>query len=206
MPLFKRRKQSRRSPVRSVQKGEPPIPEADSDARARLRAALTGEQAASGGAELPTPSRLRRLVMWSGVSAVTITGLLLALYLAVDLGSEDEGGLAAIPTSTAPTATENSVATGSPTPLAEPATSVPTLTSTPVPTPVQASVFCAEGQDAFEYRVKPGDSMATIAADYGLFEGDVVQCDPSIANPSLIRPGQTILIPCPDVGCPEPQP
>lgn len=202
MPFFKRRKQSRRAPARSVQKGEPPIPEADSDPRARLRAALTSEHAAGSRAELPTRSRVRRLVMWSGLSAALVAGLLVALYLAVDLGIEDEGGLAAIPPSTAPTATENSIATGSPTPSAEPTTSVPT----PASTPVQASVFCEEGEDAFEYRVKPGDSMATIAADYGLFEGDVVLCDSSIANPSLIRPGQTILIPCPAVGCPEPQP
>lgn len=206
MPFFKRRKQSRRAPARSVQKGEPPIPEADSDARARLRAALTSEHAAGSREELPTRSRVRRLVMGWGVSAALVAGFLVALYLAVDFGGQDEGGLAAIPTSTAPTATENSITTGSPTPSAEPTTSVPTLASTPVPTPVQASVFCEEGEDAFEYRVKPGDSMATIAADYGLFEGDVVLCDSSIANPSLIRPGQSILIPCPDVGCPEPQP
>jgi len=195
MPRFKRWKQSSGAPPKSAPEGED-APE--TDVRALLRAALATDPSGGGAASPTLPLGLGSPVMWSGVSIVLVAVLLFAFYLAPESGDDAEGSLVANPTSVVPAGTDGPFISDSPTPSTGP-TEPP---STPLPTVPPAGVTCEGGQDAFEYEVKPGDSVATIAADSGLFEGDIVICDSSIQNPALIRPGQVMRIPCPDEGCP----
>lgn len=48
---------------------------------------------------------------------------------------------------------------------------------------------------ANSYRVQPGDSLHQIAKRHGVSLRQLMQANPQITNPSLIRPGQSVLIP-----------
>jgi LysM repeat protein len=66
----------------------------------------------------------------------------------------------------------------------------PTPTTAPVPTETPA----AGGQQ--EYVVQAGDSLGAIAEQFGVTVDAIVQAN-SIADPNLIVPGETLIIPAP---------
>lgn len=49
-----------------------------------------------------------------------------------------------------------------------------------------------------DYIVKPGDSLSRIATAHGLTLARLIAANPSIADPNLIRPGQSISLPVPN--------
>lgn len=44
------------------------------------------------------------------------------------------------------------------------------------------------------YMVQPGDTLVSIAADFGTSAGDILQRNPIIEDPDLISPGQRLVI------------
>ena len=51
--------------------------------------------------------------------------------------------------------------------------------------------------DFFSYTVQRGESMYSIAQDFGISLNSLIQANPELANPSFLHVGQTIIIPLP---------
>lgn len=90
----------------------------------------------------------------------------------------------AIPTDTpAPTST----ATPEPTDTPEPSATLEP-TDTPEPTPTATP-------EPQTYTVQGGDTLLSIAQSFGVTVDAILQANPEISDPELIRPGQEIVIP-----------
>lgn len=101
-----------------------------------------------------------------------------------DAGGSPAAGVSTVPASVAPLTTPT--ATPAPTPTASPTTATgptpsPTAATTPAPTPVT-------------HRVKPGETLTTIAALYGVTVAALEKAN-RIADPNLIFTGQVLVIP-----------
>jgi len=81
-------------------------------------------------------------------------------------------------------------ATAAATTVVQPTQPPPTATTAPVETPTQE----VGGQQ--EYTVQAGDTLAGIAAQFGVTVDAIVQAN-SITDPNLILPGETLIIPAP---------
>lgn len=65
--------------------------------------------------------------------------------------------------------------------------------------PDQGSVC---GPNTFPYIVRPGDTMFSIARQFGVSLDALIAANPQIPNPSQIRPGQVVCIPQTQTVCP----
>lgn len=82
--------------------------------------------------------------------------------------------------------------TPTPIPTAEsipPPTSTVLPSPTPVPSPTPRVVL---------YTVEQGDTLLSIAQQYGVTVEDIVEANPDIENPDLLQIGQEIRIPLPE--------
>jgi LysM repeat protein len=96
-----------------------------------------------------------------------------------------------------PSATPTQTETPTPTPTATPLpteTATPTETPTDIPTPRPTKTPAPKKEGGTVYTVQGGDTLAKIAARYGVKLADLIAAN-SLANPSLIKPGQKINIP-----------
>jgi LysM repeat protein len=79
-----------------------------------------------------------------------------------------------------------------PTPTLPPAlpTQAPALQTTPTATPTEE----VQGTQEQEYEIQAGDTLGKIADQFGVTVEAIVAAN-EIANPDLIQPGQTLIIP-----------
>lgn len=102
------------------------------------------------------------------------------------------------PAATAPSPSEvtaTPVPTDTPAPTATPAptnTPEPTATPEPTDTPEPTPTATPEPQT---YTIQSGDTLLSIAQSFGVTVDAILQANPDITNPELIRPGQEIVIP-----------
>lgn len=116
---------------------------------------------------------LRRSYGW-------LAGSLLTLGAGGLLGCGGDSPLDIIPTSTQPAATA----------VSGPPTQPPATGASPTPAATEAPP--ATGQQ--EYTVQEGDTLGAIAVQFGVTVDAIVQAN-DIADPNLILPGDTLIIP-----------
>lgn len=193
----------------AVHRAAPPIPlGAKARVRAQVMQAAVHADASSRRSFLPAS----RFMLAAAVLAVAILTIVLIANLAQDDSERlrTEPILSATVTATlesptpvpaTATATESSTSTPSPTwtlsptrtaTRTPPPTRTPTFTASPSPTPTACVATSPDGWVA--YSIQSGDSLSAIAATRGISIEQLqrVNC---LADPDLILPGQTILVP-----------
>jgi LysM repeat protein len=66
------------------------------------------------------------------------------------------------------------------------------------PTRAPAHADCGFRMPLYEHTVERGEHLGIIAGRYGVRYGELVELNPQLTNPDLIRPGQTIRV-CPEI-------
>jgi hypothetical protein len=207
---------------RCLSTGEPVAP----TARDQAALCLSGEQAACPRfvratrgvrADAPIPAHGPRIS--APIAAAGAVVALAALLAGVSLAAEGDlsvglgGASSSAPAATAgaagPAASSGgsvaaaslAPATPAATPVPTPAPSVasPTPASTPAPKPKKYAglTACPGVDDCYIYVVKRGDTLAAVAARYGLTLDEVLARNPKIRDPGLIVLGQKIRMPTP---------
>jgi LysM repeat protein len=157
--------------------------------------------------------------VFRGALLALLVASVLALWLLIRPPGDDESGAQAgqpsatrTPVATATARPSPSVSpTGTPgvsptpgggTPSASPtpeATPTVQATTTPVPSPTP------EPSPFLEYTVQPGDSLSSIAAQFGTTADELARIN-SLADPNALSVGQTLQVPRPETPSPTPSP
>jgi LysM repeat protein len=175
-------------PPPAVAKAPPPpapfLPVADAPRPSPMRVGRARPQAVAG------TRRNRRRV---GPRDVLIGLAVIALVLV--LGSQALGSRPSVGQGTpSPTDLSGAVPTGTtdlrPTPE-------PTVTETPTPTGTASTPSPIPTATPIVYVVRRGDTMSSIAAQFGVPLADLIAANPQIEDPSLIYAGNLITIPLP---------
>jgi LysM repeat protein len=148
--------------------------------------------------------------VFRGALLALLVASVLALWLLIRPPGDDESGAEAgqpsvtrtvVATTTArpsatPTGTPGASSTpgASPTPRASPGTTAsPAPSPTPEPSPFD------------EYTVQPGDSLSSIATQFGTTADELARIN-GITDPNSLSVGQTLLVPRPESASPTPSP
>lgn len=123
-----------------------------------------------------------------------LVGILLVALAALGYGRFLAPAAAPGPSPT-PTATATSMASASPSPSVTPSPSRPAPTATPRPTATPAAPTASpRPSGTTTYTVKPGDTLSGIAARFGTTVAVLEQLN-NITNPSVIHPGDVLIVP-----------
>jgi LysM repeat protein len=155
--------------------------------------------------------------VFRGALLALLVASVLALWLLIrPPGASDESGAEAgqpsvtrTPVATATVRPSPSVSpTGtpgiSPTPSGTPGVS-PTPGGTPEATPTPVPSPTPEPSPFVEYTVQPGDSLSSIAAQFGTTADELARIN-SLADPNSLSVGQTLQVPRPESPSPTPGP
>jgi LysM repeat protein len=141
--------------------------------------------------------------LFRGALLALLVASVLALWLLIRPPGDDESGAQAgqpsatrtpVATATArPSATPTGTAAVSPTPGGTPSVS-PTPGGTPGATPTPAPSPTPEPSPFDEYTVQPGDSLSSIATQFGTTADELARIN-GIADPNSLSVGQTLQVP-----------
>ena len=146
--------------------------------------------------------------VFRGALLALLVASVLALWLLIRPPGDDESGAQAGQPSVTRTATATTTARPSVTPTGTPGGTPgvsPTPGGTPGATPTPAPTPTPEPSPFQEYTVQQGDSLSTIAAQFGTTADELARIN-GITDPNSLSVGQTLQVPRPESPSPTPGP